>query len=209
MMKGVIKDFLNGLWNENPTFRLVIGMCPTLAVTTNAVNGVAMGLAAAFVLLGSNAMISAMRNFISPKIRMPAFVVVIASFVTIVGMVMKAFLPALDRSLGIFIPLIVVNCIIMARAEAFASKQPVLNSIADGLGMGLGFTLALVMLGSIRELLGNGTIFGLNVFGASYEPALLIIMPPGAFITLGLLIGLINLLTRKSKESSVKEGDRQ
>jgi len=209
MMKGVIKDFLNGLWNENPTFRLVIGMCPTLAVTTNAVNGVAMGLAAAFVLVGSNAMISAMRNFISPKIRMPAFVVVIASFVTIVGMVMKAFLPALDRSLGIFIPLIVVNCIIMARAEAFASKQPVLNSIADGLGMGLGFTLALVMLGSIRELLGNGTIFGLNVFGASYEPALLIIMPPGAFITLGLLIGLINLLTRKSKESSVKEGDRQ
>lgn len=209
MMKGVIKDFLNGLWNENPTFRLVIGMCPTLAVTTNAVNGVAMGLAAAFVLLGSNAMISAMRNFISPKIRMPAFVVVIASFVTIVGMVMKAFLPALDRSLGIFIPLIVVNCIIMARAEAFASKQPVLNSIADGLGMGLGFTLVLVMLGSIRELLGNGTIFGLNVFGASYEPALLIIMPPGAFITLGLLIGLINLLTRKSKESSVKEGDRQ
>jgi len=209
MMKGVIKDFLNGLWNENPTFRLVIGMCPTLAVTTNAVNGVAMCLAAAFVLVGSNAMISAMRNFISPKIRMPAFVVVIASFVTIVGMVMKAFLPALDRSLGIFIPLIVVNCIIMARAEAFASKQPVLNSIADGLGMGLGFTLALVMLGSIRELLGNGTIFGLNVFGASYEPALLIIMPPGAFITLGLLIGLINLLTRKSKESSVKEGDRQ
>ncbi|AEE96353.1 electron transport complex subunit RsxE [Mahella australiensis] len=206
MMKGVIKDFVNGLWNENPTFRLVVGMCPTLAVTTNATNGVAMGLAASFVLVGSNAMISAMRNFISPKIRMPAFVVVIASFVTIVGMVMKAFLPELDRALGIFIPLIVVNCIIMARAEAFASKQPVVNSIADGLGMGLGFTLALVILGSIREILGNGSIFGINLFGASYEPALLLIMPPGAFMALGLLIGLINYLTRKPKDNAEKEG---
>ncbi|MDI3508141.1 MAG: H+/Na+-translocating ferredoxin:NAD+ oxidoreductase subunit [Clostridiales bacterium] len=205
-MKGVIKDFINGLWNENPIFRLVVGMCPTLAVTTNAINGVAMGLAASFVLVGSNAMISAMRNFISPKIRMPAFVVVIASFVTIVGMVMKAFLPELDRALGIFIPLIVVNCIIMARAEAFASKQPVVNSIADGLGMGLGFTLALVILGSIREILGNGSIFGINLFGASYEPALLLIMPPGAFMALGLLIGLINYLTRKPKDNEEKEG---
>lgn len=205
-MKGVIKDFVNGLFNENPTFRLVVGMCPTLAVTTNATNGVAMGLAATFVLVGSNAMISALRRFISPKIRMPAFVVVIASFVTIVGMVMKAFLPSLDRALGIFIPLIVVNCIIMARAEAFASKQPVLNSIADGFGMGFGFTLALVILGSIREILGNGSIFGINVFGASYEPALLLIMPPGAFMTLGLLIGLINYLTRKPKKHDAEEG---
>ena len=190
--------FLNGILNENPTFRLVLGTCPTMAVTTSAINGIGMGLAATFVLIGSNAVISLLRNFIPDKIRIPSFIVVICTFVTIVQMVMQAFVPALYESLGLFIPLIVVNCIILARAEAFASKHGVLLSAADGLGMGLGFTLAITLIGCIRELIGNGTLFGASVFGAAYEPMLLLVLPAGGFIVFGLLIGLVNVLTSRA-----------
>lgn len=187
--------FINGILQENPTFRLVLGTCPTMAVTTNATNGIGMGLAATFVLIGSNVVISLLRNFIPDKIRIPAFIVVICTFVTVVQMVMQAFVPALYQSLGLFIPLIVVNCIILARAEAFASKNSVLRSAVDGVGMGIGFTLAITLIGSIREIIGNGTIFGLNVFGANYQPMLLLVLPAGGFIVFGLLIGLVNLIT--------------
>ncbi|MGI6113090.1 MAG: RnfABCDGE type electron transport complex subunit E [Mahellales bacterium] len=194
----LLRTLTNGIIKENPTFRLVLGMCPTLAVTTAAINGLGMGAATMIVLIGSNLAISLLKNFIPDKVRIPAYVVVIASFVTIVGMFLKAFTPELDKSLGLFIPLIVVNCIILARAEAFASKNTVAHSIMDGLGMGLGFTLALTILGSIRELIGAGSIFGISVMGSSYEPAIIMILPPGAFLTLGLLLGLINKLTAKS-----------
>ncbi len=187
----------NGILNENPVFRLLLGMCATLAITTAAINGVGMGLSTTIVLIGSNVVISALRKVIPDSIRIPVFVVIIASFVTIIGMLLKAYVPSLDQALGIYIPLIVVNCIILARAEAFAFTHSVFDSFLDGLGMGLGFTLALTILGSIRELFGNGTIFGLQVFGASYQPVILMILPPGAFIVLGLLIGLINKLTNK------------
>lgn len=189
--------FINGLLQENPTFRLVLGTCPTMAVTTNATNGIGMGLAATFVLIGSNVVISLLRNFIPDKIRIPAFIVVICTFVTVVQMVMQAFVPALYESLGLFIPLIVVNCIILARAEAFASKNSVLRSAVDGVGMGIGFTLAITLIGSIREIIGNGTIFGRSVFGANYQPMLLLVLPAGGFIVFGLLIGLVNLVTER------------
>lgn len=194
---SLIKDFTNGLWNENPTFRLVLGMCPTLAVTTQAINGIGMGLAATFVLVCSNLVIALLRKIIPDKVRIAAFIVVIATFVTIVDLVMEGFFYEIHKSLGIFIPLIVVNCIILGRAEAFASKNPVLNSIADGLGMGLGFTCSITVLGSIRELLGNGTIFGISFLGKSYLPFLIAILPPGAFIALGLLLGLMNKINEK------------
>ena len=172
-----IKNLWKGIIPENPTFRLVLGMCPTLAVTTAAVNGLGMGLATMAVLIGSNVVVSLLRNFIPNKVRIPAYVVIIASFTTIVGMLLKAFVPVLDRALGLFIPLIVVNCIILARAESFASKNGILDSLADGVGMGLGFTLSLTVLGGVREILGAGSIFGLSLFGASYEPALIMILP--------------------------------
>ncbi len=206
---GKMKNFTNGLINENPTFRLLLGMCPTLAVTTSALNGLGMGLATTAVLIGSNVVISALRKVIPDKIRIPAFVVIIASFVTIVGMLMKAYVPVLDAALGLYIPLIVVNCIILGRAEAFAFFNPVPASFADGAGMGLGFTMSLTVLGAIREILGAGTIFGMTLFGAGYEPVLLMILPPGAFLTLGLSIGLINKITeisarkKESKEDSL------
>ena len=186
------KDFAKGFWSENPIFRLVLGLCPTLAVTTTAENGIGMGLAATFVLVCSNAVIAAMRSFIPKKIRIPAFIVTIATFVTIVDLVMNGYFHALHKSLGLFIPLIVVNCIILGRAEAFASKNGIVISIIDGLGMGFGFTISLVLIGAIRELLGNGTIFGVILFGESYLPLLLMILPPGAFIVLGVLLGLMN-----------------
>ncbi len=189
--------FMNGILTENPTFRLVLGVCPTLAVTTSAVNGVGMGLAATFVLIGSNAVISLLRNFIPDKVRIPAFVVVICTFVTMIQMLMHAYLPSLYDALGLFIPLIVVNCIILARAEAFASKNGVVASAVDGLGMGLGFTLALILIGSVRELIGNGSIFNINLLGAAYEPMLLLVLAPGAFITFGLVLGIINAITDK------------
>ncbi|QQY80414.1 electron transport complex protein RnfE [Keratinibaculum paraultunense] len=189
--------FYNGLIKENPIFVQLIGMCSVLAVTSSAVNGLAMGLAVTGVLVGSNLVISLLRKVIPDKIRIPAFVVVIATFVTIVEMFMKAYTQDLYNALGIFIPLIVVNCIILARAEAFASKNGVLSSVVDGLGMGFGYTLALLILGSLREILGAGSIFGKQLFGSSFEPALIFIMPPGAFILLGILIAIFNTIRKK------------
>lgn len=199
----------NGVITENPTFRLVLGTCPTLAVTTCALNGLGMGAAATFVLICSNAAISALRRFIPDQVRIPAFIVVICTFVTLVQLLMQAYLPALYESLGLFIPLIVVNCIILARAEAFASKNPPLASAADGLGMGLGFTLALTLLGSIRELIGSGSIFGMQVLGASYEPMLLIVMASGGFLTFGLMLGLFNLAVRRIDARRAEREARQ
>ena len=199
--------FLNGIIAENPTFRLVLGTCPTMAVTTSAINGVGMGLAATFVLIGSNVVISLLRNFIPDKIRIPSFIVVICTFVTIVQMLMQAFVAELYASLGMFIPLIVVNCIILARAEAFASKNGVGRSAVDGMGMGLGFTLAITVMGAIRELIGNGTVFGLSVFGAAYQPMLLLILPAGGFIVYGLLLALINVVTTRAKKKKEVEAN--
>ena len=193
-MRGV---FVNGIINENPIFRLVLGVCPVLAATTSATNGLGMGLAATFVLLGSNIVISLLRNLIPDKVRIPAFIVVISTFVTIVQLLMQAFVPALYEALGLFIPLIVVNCIILARAEAFASKNSLFLAASDGLGMGMGFTLGLILIGSVRELLGNGTIFGTALLGASFEPMLLAVMAPGGFIVFGLLLGIVNAITDK------------
>lgn len=191
------KVFKNGLINENPVLVQVIGMCPTLAVTTSAMNGLGMGLSTTAVLVCSNIVISLMRKIIPDKIRIPSFIVVIATFVTIVGMLLKAFLPALDKELGLFIPLIVVNCLILARAESFASKNGPLESAVDGLGMGFGFSLSLTVLGIIREILGSGSIFGFSLFGASFEPILLFILPPGAFLTLGFLLAGFNKIKNK------------
>ena len=191
------KVFKNGIIDDNPTFVQVIGMCPTLAVTSSAINGIGMGLSTAIVLACSNLAISLLRKVIPDKIRIPSFIVVIATFVTIVQMVLKAYVPALDNALGLYIPLIVVNCIILARAESFASKNGPMESAVDGMGMGLGFTLGLTILGAVRELLGAGSIFGLSIFGASYQPALLFILPPGAFLTLGFLMALFNKVVKK------------
>ncbi|MBM7560767.1 electron transport complex subunit RsxE [Fusibacter tunisiensis] len=193
-----LKNLTNGLFKENPIFVQLLGMCPTLAVTTSAENGIGMGLATTAVLVSSNLVISLLRKLIPAKVRIPAYIVIIASFVTIVGMVMEAFLPALYGALGLFIPLIVVNCIILARAESFASKNNIADSVLDGVGMGLGFTLALTVLGAVRELFGNGTIFNLSIFGAGYKPALIMILPPGAFLALGILLALYNVYQIKS-----------
>ncbi len=193
----IADDFNKGILRENPTFRLVLGLCPSLAISTSVINGVGMGLAVTFVLLGSNIMVSLVRNFTPAKIRIPMFIIIISTFVTIVDLFIEAYSPDLHKALGIFIPLIVVNCIILARAEAFASREPVARSIADALGMGTGFTLALIAISGIREALGNGTLLGYPVFGAHYDPAIVMIQAPGAFLTLGLLIGLVNYLTRK------------
>lgn len=191
------KVLFSGILKENPIFVQLLGMCPTLAVTTSAVNGMAMGLATTAVLMGSNMVISLLRNIIPNKIRIPAFIVVIASFVTIIGMLMEGYVPALYAQLGLFIPLIVVNCIILARAEAFAFKNKVIYSVLDGIGMGLGFTLALVILGSVRELFGVGSIFGIQLMWAQYKPALIMILPPGAFLALGLLLAIKNVIDDK------------
>ena len=203
--KSMGQVFFNGIIPENPTFRLVLGTCPTLAVTTSAMNGIGMGAAATFVLVCSNVVISLLRNFIPNKVRIPAFIVIICTFVTMVQMLMQAYLPSLYESLGIFIPLIVVNCIILARAEAFASKNTALLSAADGLGMGLGFTLALTLMGSIREIIGSGSVFNVNVLGTGYEPMLLIVLASGGFLTYGLLLGLFNLIVRKAEEKKKRE----
>ncbi len=192
---NLFKVFKNGIIDENPTFRLVLGTCPTLAITTSAINGIGMGLSTMVVLLGSNIAISMLRKFIPAKVRIPAYVTVIAGFVTIVQMLLKAYVPTLDKALGIFIPLIVVNCIILARAEAFANKNNVTASVVDGFGMGIGFTLALIMIGSIREILGNGSIFGMALFGEAASPALVMILPPGGFLVYGILIGVVNRFT--------------
>lgn len=192
-----LSNLTNGLVKENPIFFQLIGMCPTLAVTTTAENGVGMGMATTAVLIASNVVISMIRKFIPGKIRIPAFVVVISSFVTIVGMLMEAYTPALFTSLGIFIPLIVVNCLILARAEAFAFKNGVVDSALDGIGMGIGFTMALTILGAIRELFGAGAIFGFNILGPAYQPALIMILPPGAFLTLGFLLAINNVIKNR------------
>ena len=198
------KVLKNGIIDDNPTFVQVIGMCPTLAVTSSAINGIGMGLSTAVVLACSNLAISLLRKVIPDKIRIPAFIVVIATFVTIVQMLLKAYVPSLDSALGLYIPLIVVNCIILARAESFASKNGPTASAVDGIGMGLVFTMSLTIIGAIRELLGAGSIFGVSLFGASYQPALLFILPPGAFLTLGFLMALFNSVVKKkcSKEKA-------
>lgn len=196
-MANLKKTFLNGIIDENPIFRLMLGMCPTLAVTTAAVNGIGMGLAATFVLVGSNLVVSLMKNLIPEKIRIPAFIVIIATFVTVVQLVMEATLPSLYEALGIFIPLIVVNCIILSRAEMFASKNKPLASVIDGLGMGLGFTIALTLLASFREILGNGTLFGMSIMGEAFEPALIFIMAPGGFIMLGFILAFLNSMRKE------------
>lgn len=199
------KVLTNGLLNENPTFRLVLGTCPTIAITTQAKNGIGMGLAATFVLIGSNIVISLLRKFIPDKVRIPAFIVIICMFVTSVQMLMQAFVPSLYKELGIFIPLIVVNCIILARAEAFASKNSVFYSALDGLGMGLGFTVAITIIGAIREIVGNGTIFGAHIFGAGFEPMLIAALAPGGFIVFGLVLGFVNFITKKGSEHEEEE----
>ncbi len=196
---SAMKEMTKGFIKENPVFVMALGMCPTLAVTTSVANAIGMGLAATFVLVCSNIIISLIKNLIPSKIRIPCYIVVIASFVTIVDMAMHAYVPALHKSLGLFIPLIVVNCIILGRAEAFASKNNVLKSMFDGIGMGLGFTLALVVLGGIREVLGAGQFLGMNVLTEAYRslPMLAAILAPGAFLTLGLLMGLMEIFKKK------------
>ena len=189
-MKKLFQEFRKGIIRDNPIFFLVLGLCPALAVSNSLGNAVGMGCAATFVLVFSNSIISIIRKLIPDKIRIPCFIVVIATFVTVVELIMKAYFPALNRSLGIFIPLIVVNCIILGRAEAFASRNSLLLSVADGIGMGAGFTLALMTIAGIRELLGNNTLFGLKVFGG-FEPASTFVLAPGALLVLGLLIGAI------------------
>ena len=197
-MNNIKQIFFKGIIKENPVFVMLLGMCPTLGVTTTAYNGLGMGIATMFVLIMSNIVVSLIKNLIPNKVRIPAFIVVIASFVTIVEMVLEAFIPFLYDQLGIFIPLIVVNCVILGRAEAFASKNNVYHSIIDGLGMGLGFTLALTVLGATREILGSGSIFNLVLFGENANTILLFILPPGAFIALAYLSAVYNKLTLKN-----------
>ena len=192
------KTFTNGLVKENPIFRLLLGMCSTLALSTQASNGIGMGLAVTFVLVCSNVFISLLKNVIPNTVRIPCYVVVIATFVTIVQMVLQAYLPELNASMGVFIPLIVVNCIILGRAEAFANKNNVVLAFADGLGLGVGYTIALTFVGIIRELIGSGTVFGHVVLGSWYQPMILVILPPGAFIVLGLILGALNKIQEKA-----------
>ncbi|NPV43195.1 MAG: electron transport complex subunit E [Firmicutes bacterium] len=191
------KDLFRGIWAENPTFRLLIGMCPVLAVTNSAINGIAMGLATSFVLISSSFIISLVRNFIPSKVRIPCFIVIIATFVTIADLVLAAFFPDIHAVLGLFVPLIVVNCLILGRAEAFASKNPVINSFLDAVGMGLGFTWALTLLSIVREIMGMGSVFGITILGKWFTPFIIMVLPPGAFLTLGILLGIMNTITAK------------
>ncbi|WP_312811320.1 electron transport complex subunit E [Sedimentibacter sp.] len=191
--------FKNGFLKENPIFVQLLGMCSALAITTSAFNGIGMGLAVTAVLVGSNVVISLLRKVIPDEVRIPAFIIIIATFVTIIDLLMHAYIFDLYKALGVFIPLIVVNCLILGRAESFASKNGLMSSVLDGVGMGLGFTFAITVLSIIRELIGNGTIFGFQILGEWYQPVLIFVQPPGAFIALGLLIGLVNFLTRKKK----------
>ncbi len=195
-MKKLFKEFLRGIIKENPTFVLVLGLCPTLAVSVSVINGIGMGIAATFVLLGSNIIISLIKNIIPGRIRIPCFIVVIATFVTITELVMKAYSPVLNRALGIYVPLIVVNCIVLGRAEAYAQKQTVVNSLFDGLGMGVGFTLALILISGIREFLGAGKLLGYSVI-KGFEPAFVLGMPSGALLVIGLLLGFFNILKNR------------
>lgn len=185
-------ELVKGLWKQNPVFFQLLGMCPTLAVTNSAINGLSMGLAVIFVLVSSGIVISLFRKLIPPEVRIATFTIIIASFVTVIDLLFKAKFPEISKALGPYVPLIVVNCIILGRQEAFTSKNPILPSIADTLGMGAGFTLALIILGSIRELLGSGSVFGYQILGDYFHPWVIMILPPGAFLTLGVLIGIIN-----------------
>ncbi len=194
---NLIQEFTKGIWKENAVFKLLLGMCPVLAVTTSAENALGMGLATTFVLVCSNIVVSLLRKLIPSKVRIPAFIIIIASFVTVVQLSMEAWVYDLYQALGIFIPLIVVNCLILGRAEAFASKNGTIKAIFDGFGMGLGFTLGLFILGAVRELFGAGEILGFSIFGGGYQPVLLMILPPGAFITLGLLLAGMNRIESK------------
>lgn len=203
-MNKNVERLYNGIIKENPTFVLMLGMCPTLAVTSSAINGLGMGLSTTVVLVFSNLLISAFRKIIPDGVRMPAYIVIVASLVTVVQFLMNAYTPSLTDSLGVYIPLIVVNCIILGRAESFASKNGPINSFFDGLGMGLGFTIALTILGGFRELLGAGTIFGLQVMPSSYEPITIFILAPGAFFVLSCLVAIQNKIkSRKPKDGSV------
>ena len=201
---SLFKEFSTGIIRENPVLRLVLGTCPTLAVTTSAKNALGMGLAATVVLIGSNVVISLLRKVIPDKVRIPAFITIIAAFVTIVQMFVKAFLPSINDALGIFLPLIVVNCIILGRAEMFASKNPVLPSALDGAGMGVGFTCTLLLMGSIRELIGAGTIFGFAVTAGHIEPMMIMTMAPGGFFVFGVLVALANKLADKMGKKPVE-----
>ena len=196
MKNKALSTVLNGILRENPVFALVLGMCPTLATTTSAINGMSMGLATTFVLVCSNVVISLLKNLIPDKVRIPAFIVVIATFVTMVQLLMQAYLPSIYDVLGLFIPLIVVNCIVLGRAEAFAAKNTVGLSALDGLGMGLGFTLSLTLIGAVRELLGTGSLFGMNLYSETYG-MLIFVLAPGAFIVLGYLMALVQKLLKK------------
>jgi electron transport complex protein RnfE len=197
--KELIKDFTNGLWAENPIIRLVIGMCPTLAVTNTASNGLAMGLATSFVLIMSEIVISIIKKLIPANVRIPSYILIIATFVTFTDYFLKAFFPGIAASLSIFIPLIVVNCLILGRQEAFASKNPTHRAIADGIGMGIGFTWVLTLLGIIREFFGMGSMFGFQLLGEWYRPMVIMVLPAGAFITLGILVGIMNQISREGK----------
>ena len=196
---NLVANIKKSVWAENAVFRLLLGLCPALAVTTSAENGLGMGLATTFVLVCSNIVVSSLRKVIPPKVRIPSFIVVIASFVTIVQLCMEAYFYDLHKALGIFIPLIVVNCLILGRAEAFASKNKFIPAVIDGVGMGVGFTLALFVLGAVRELFGSGTLLGISVFGAGYQPLLLMILPPGAFIAMGFLLAAMNLFDAQKR----------
>jgi electron transport complex protein RnfE len=197
MTKSFTQEFVKGLWNEIPPFRLVLGLCPVLAVTKTVENGIAMGLATTFVLVCSNMLVSSLRNVIPSKVRIACFVIIIATFVTVVELLMQAYTYPLFLKLGIFIPLIVVNCILLGRSEAFASKNPILPSLADGLGMGIGFTLSLAALGAVREVLGSGTFLGSTVFGPSFQPFSFMVEAPGAFVCLGLMLCIMNMFGKK------------
>lgn len=197
--KSLLSVFTNGLIKENPTFRLLLGMCPSLAVTTMARNGLGMGAAATFVLVGSNLVISLIRKIVPDKVRIPVFITVIAGFTTMVQLLLAGFLPEINKQLGIYIPLIVVNCIIFARAEMFAQKNSPISSVMDGLGMGAGFTLAITLIGSVREILGAGTWMGIPVTAKLFDPAVLFILPPGGFLVMGFLIAAFNKLADRKK----------
>ncbi|MGQ9615483.1 MAG: electron transport complex subunit RsxE [Spirochaetota bacterium] len=194
------REFLKGIVNENPILVIMLGLCPTLAVSTTATDAFGMGMAFTFVLLGSNIVISLIRNYVPHQVRIPVFITVISTFVTIVDYALKAYVPSLSKSLGVFVPLIVVNCIVMGRAEAFASKNRTIVALMDGLGMSLGFIIVITILGAIREIFGNGTVFGYRVFPASYQPFLIMILPPGAFLVIGFLIAINNTFFRREKK---------
>ncbi len=195
-MSGLGHEFTKAFWKENPVFRMVLGLCPALAVTNSLVNGIAMGLATLFVIVCSNTVVSSLRSMIPDKVRIPSFIIIIASFVTVVDLTMAAWAHEIHKTLGLFIPLIVVNCLILGRAEAYASRNPVLHSVVDGFGMGLAFTVSLGALGAVREILGSGSLLGYPLMGASYNNMLVMVLPPGAFLVMGVMLGIFNSLDK-------------